>query len=330
MKNNIKLIVILALAALVFACESYDFEQEQYRNDVGLLSNSDLVYDRQTADLWSNGDTLFLVASLSGSQAPKQAVNVAIKEADSLFHAFNKSNYDIDESRFAKLLPKACYSLPEDEKQIAAGTFRTQFPVYLKNLDKLSPDTIYFLNFKIDSLRTTAYDEKKKEVLFRIYKQNEFASTRTNTSYTYTSSYVTPLEPGGVANRPTHQNRLFPLGQDSVRMLAGDENYGDYKDALDNINRMSIKVTVGGQTPYNPAAREVVITPYRTIDVVQLPPSGIYDNTYLINVISTPDGRSTYYKEFRLYYKYRLSSLHPYKEVKAILRMDYNPREELL
>ena len=105
---------------------------------------------------------------------------------------------------------------------------------------------------------------------------------------------------------------------------------GDYKTALSRINQMSIKINIGDKMTQNPLARFVTIEPYKTIDVVQMPPVDIYNNSYLINIISTPDGRSTYYKEFRLHYKYRLQSSQPYKEVKAILRMEYNPRADLL
>ena len=113
-------------------------------------------------------------------------------------------------------------------------------------------------------------------------------------------------------------------------MMAGDENLGEYKTALNRINERSIVVTIGKQTAMNPLAREVTITPYKSLDVVQLTPFEMYDNTFLINIISTPDGRRTYYKEFRLHYKYRLKSTDPYREVKAVLRMEYSPRAELL
>ncbi len=331
MKNSIKLVIAAILGLAFAACDSYDFEQEQYKNEVNLLSNSDLIYDRQVSKLQDGGDTIYIVAGLSGSQMSNKAFNVALKETDSLFNAYNKSNFDIETHRFAHILPMECYSFPELQMQIPVGQSQVKFPIYLKNLDKLSPDSIYFLNYKIDSLKTDGYNSKKKEVLLRIFKQNEFATTKTNTFYNYTSSYITTLSQNpGTPRRPTSSNQVFPLGTDSVRMLAGDQNFGDYKNALDNINRMSIKVTVGEKTPENPLARFVAIEPYRSIDVVQLPPSDMYNNTFIINIISTPDGRSTYYKEFRLHYKYRLNSTQPYQEVKGILRLEYNPRADLL
>lgn len=331
MKNVIKIAIVSFLGLTFAACSSYDFDQEQYRNEVNLLSNSDLVYDRQVAELKENGDTIFLVAGLSGSQLSTKPFKVGVEEADSLFNVYNKTNFDIDVTRFARWLPGECYTFPKMEMQIPAGESQVKFPIHLHNLERLSPDTTYFLNYKIDPLKTDAFNPRKKEVLLRIFVENDYATTRSNTFYNYTSSYITTLSiDAGVPKRPTSSNQVFPVGPNSVRMLAGDETFGDYKNALNNINRMSITVTIGEKTAKNPLARSVTIKPYKTIEVEQMPPFEVYDNTYLINIISTPDGRSTYYKEFRLHYKYRLQPTHPFKEVKAILRMEYNPRADLL
>lgn len=329
-KNLINAILVLAIIFTITSCDSYDFGQEQYKNELNLLSNSSLIYDRQVANISLNGDTIYLVAGLSGTNSSKSAFNVGIIEEDSLFHAYNKSNFDIDVTRFAKILPEECYTLETKQMQINPGEFQARFPIYLKNLELISPDSIYFLDYELDPSTTSAFNSKKSKVLLRIFKSNEFATTKSNTFYNYTSSYVTVMVEDGAVRRPTSSNQVFPLGHNSVRMLAGDESMGDYNTAKDRINARSIKVTVGDQTSYNPASRMVTIEPYNAIDVVQMPPIDMYDNTYQIHSVSTPDGRSTYYKEFRLHYKYRINATDPYKEVKGILRMEFNPRAELL
>ena len=330
MKKIFKIACLSLLAFTFVTCDTYDFEQEQYKNDISLLSNSNMIYDRQVADLNSDDDVIYMIATLSGSQASTESFNVAVVESDSLFNAFNKSNFDIDTARYAKMLPKECYTLESTEMTIPAGESQVKFPIHLKNLDILSPDSIYLLNYEIDSVKTQNYNNDKKHVLIRIYKQNDFTTTQKNTFYNYTSSYViTPGTPV-ITRRPTNANQVFPLGKNSVRMLAGDENMGEYKDALGRINNRSITVEIGDKTPQNPLARAVTILPYKNLDVVQLTPLGVYSNTFLINIISTPDGRNTYYKEFRLHYKYRLAETDRYKEVKAILRMEYNPRADEL
>lgn len=330
MRKIIKIACLSVLVVSFASCDTYDFEQEQYRNEVNLLSNTSMVYDRQVADLKSGGDTIYMIASLSGSQESTETFKVGVVESDSLFNAFNKSNFDIEVDRYARKLPQECFTLASTEMTIPSGDSKVKFPIYLQNLDILSPDSIYLLNYKIDSLKTKYYNDKKKEVLLRIYKENEFSTTERNTFYNYTSSYViTPGTPV-ITRRPTNANQVFPLSENSVRMLAGDESMGEYKTALERINDRSITIVVGDQIPQNPLARAVKIEPYKDIDVVQLTPLGVYNNTFLINIISTPDGRRTYYKEFRLHYKYRLNQNDRYKQVQAILRMEYNPRADQL
>lgn len=330
MKNILSIIFTFILILAFASCEEYDFEQEQYKNEVSLLSNSASLYDRQIAEIKSDGDIIYIVAALSGTNSSKETFKVGLIEEDSLFHAYNKSNFDIDATRFARMLPKECYELPELQMDIIPGTFQAKFPVLLKNLERLSPDTTYFLNYELDPENTSVFNPKKNKVLYRIFKKNDYATTKTNTFYNYTSSFVTTMVEGGVVRRPTSANQVFPIGEHSVRMLAGDEEMGDYITALTRINARSIVVNIENQTDYNSAAKHVTIESYKDIDVEQLPPSGIYDNTYLVNIISTPDGRSTYYKEFRLHYKYRINPTDAFKEVKGILRMEFNPRAELL
>ena len=329
-----KIVTIILCSALVVisGCDNYDFAQEQFRKEVNLLSNSSLVYDRQVAELQQGGDTLFVVASLSGSQASDESFTVALQNSDTLLRAYNKSNFDINKARFAKYLPEECYDFPTMEMTIPAGSSKAMFPVYLKNLDKISPDSIYFLEYKIDSLKTPDCNPKKRHVLLRIHKENYYASTQTATYYNYTSSTIIIPNTDGTSEvrRPTNSNRVFPVSENSVRLMAGDESFSDYTTALDIINKGSIILEMGEQLPENPLAKELTILPYKDIDVMQLTPIGEYDNTYLLNVIRTPDGRATYYKEFRLHYKYRLKSTDLYREVNAKLRYQFNPRVENL
>lgn len=338
MKKKFNIILCALVGTLISSCSEYDFGQEQYKNDISLLSNSNLVYDRQVATVEQERDTIYLVATVSGSQPSVGENRVALLESDSLFRAYNKSNFDIDKARFAKMLPAENYEFPNTEMQIPAGVSKVMFPVYLKNLEKISPDSLYFLNYKIDSLKTPNYNPNKRHVLLQIFKQNYYSTTKAATYYNYTSTTIVIPNPNGSAEvrRPTNANRVFPMGRNSVRLMAGDEDLGDYKAALDRINTKSIVLEMGDQLPENPLAKGLTIKPYvgdgatNPIDVVQLTPIGEYDNTFLLNAIRTPDGRATYYKEFRLHYKYRLQPTAPYREVNAKLRLEYNPRVENL
>lgn len=344
MNNKINKLLLLAVGITLFSCETYDFDQEQYKKESYLLQNSDGIYDRQCVDMdaetSTNGAVINLVVGISGSQLPTENMPVNIIHSDSLFKVFNKSNYDIDSTRFAKMLPEECYEEPTLNGVIKAGESQVKFPIKLKNLEKLSPDSIYLLNYKIDPASATPFNKKKKEVLLRVHWKNEFASTQTQVTYNYNSSTIVNLSNGETA-RPTNTLRAFPLTKNSVRMLAGNENYGDYKKAAPQIRQKSVVFTVGKQLETDPKKREVVVTPYNTneMEVVMLTPIGEYDNTFYLNeLIALGGGNSTYYKEFRVHYKYRLLNPQkdgtnkpgPFKEVKAKLRHQYNPRAEQL
>ena len=308
---------------------------------MGTFSNSSWrIYDRQVANVGQEKDTIYLVATVSGSQISPNTHHVALLESDSLLKAYNKSNFDIEKEKFAKLLPDECYDFPNKELDIQAGTSKVMFPIYLKNLERISPDSIYFLDYKIDPEKTPNYNPDKSHVLLRIYKENYYATTKTSTYYNYTSSTIVIPNPSGSpeVRRPTNANQVFPIGANSVRMMAGDEDLGDYKTARSRIVSKSIILEIGEQQPENPQARELTIRAHDRVndvevdpvDVVQLTPIDDYDNTFLLNAIRTPDGRATYYKEFRLHYKYRLESTAPYREVKAKLRYEFNPRVDNL
>ena len=150
-----------------------------------------------------------------------------------MLKAYNKSNFDIEKEKFAKLLPDECYDFPNKELDIQAGTSKVMFPIYLKNLERISPDSIYFLDYKIDPKKTPNYNPDKSHVLLRIYKENYYATTKTSTYYNYTSSTIVIPNPSGSpeVRRPTNANQVFPIGANSVRMMAGDEDLGDYKTA---------------------------------------------------------------------------------------------------
>ena len=80
-------IMLCTLIGVLSACNEYDFDQEQYRNEVGLLSNSSLIYDRQVANVGQEKDTIYLVATVSGSQISPNTHHVALLESDSLLKA---------------------------------------------------------------------------------------------------------------------------------------------------------------------------------------------------------------------------------------------------
>lgn len=324
-KKNLKKQLPLSclLLSTLVACNNYDFQQEFYKNEIGLLSKGSLmIYDRQVVDLTDENPTIAVVGNLSGSRNAKVDLPFAVVPNDSLFNRFNKTNFDIDTKRFAHILPEKCYDMPEKSGVIKAGERQGRIPIMLKNLGELSPDSTYFLNFKLDPENSAATNAKKSHVLIKLLVKNEFASTAQNTSYTYRNTVVATLSEGlNEARKLSSSVQLFPVGPRSVRMLAGDERWKEYKDALEIINERSIVLEVGEKDQRDGSSYKVTIKPYKTIEVVQMPALYEYPNTYRLVEDKLPGGRSEYYKEFRLHYKYRVKPENPFKEVKACFRL---------
>lgn len=343
----------IALAAVALSsCNNYDFDQNFYPHKVGLMAGTNRIYDRTTVELSAveTGDAnIKLVAQISGSQMADRDYHVTVAHDDSLFNAYNKSNFDIDSTRFAKLLPENCYEDPSLTGTVAAGTNKCTFDIKLKNLDQLSPDTTYFLDYRIASHDAEALatdnnnlGETLDHVLLKITWKNDWASTAESDNYQLVSTQVINTKTSSVT-RPTNTVRAFPTGARSVRFLAGDEKYDNYTKALHDIDVRSFVVTIGEQTVTNPSAYEVTLKPYKTdsLEIEELTPSGEYDNTFLYNELGgSASSNPTYYKEFRLHYRYRVMKETkkkdgtydpgPWKEVLCKMRYQYNPRADQL
>lgn len=348
-----KFLLGCALAALALSsCNNYDFDQNFYPHKVGLMAGTNRIYDRTTVKLSAveqGTASVKLVALLSGSQMPDRDYHVTVAHDDSLFNAYNKSNFDIDSTKFAKLLPEDCYEDVSLTGTIPSGSNKCYFDIKLKNLDKLSPDSTYFLDYKIvshdaEGLATDNNNlgEALDHVLIKVTYENDWASTATTMSYRLTSATVTDID-SKKDSRPTNDVRAFPLSANSVRFLAGDEKYDDYKTALHDINVRSMVITVGKQTATNPSAYYVTLTPYMkdSLEMEMLTPVEDYDNTFAYTTIGGGSAQvATYYKEFRLHYKYRVMkdkkdsqgnyTAGPWKEVKCKMRYQYNPRADEL
>ena len=101
--------------------------------------------------------------------------------------------------------------------------------------------------------------------------------------------------------------KYSPIGANSVRMMAGDEDLGDYKTARSRIVSKSIILEIGEQQPENPQARELTIRAHDRVndvevdpvDVVQLTQSMITTTHSCSNAIRTPTDVPLNYKEFR-------------------------------
>lgn len=327
--KHIYLIVCILIAYSFVRCSEgiFDFNQEQYKKTVYIMSNNTMIYDRMTADMDKAEDTLYVTVGVGGTQATTENIAFSIELADSLLNAYNKSNFDIDTASYAKFLPLDNYTLPSLDGTIKKGENTAVIPVYLKHLDKLSPDSVYFLDIKIAHIDKFEINKNKKESLFRIHWKNKWSNTKNLPVYSVMAQKWTenkiwsiPLndsiyQSNNDTSKISASPRIYPLTRNKVRVAAGSEKSGTLEEI--NSNSLILEITENNN---------VIIKPYKNIRVEQINGSIEFPNRYIDEKIVTPGGQSTYYKTFMLHYRYKTNTAgNKWIRLQERLRLQYNP-----
>jgi hypothetical protein len=152
----------------------------------------------------------------------------------------------------------------------------------------LSPDTIYFIPLAIKSVSCYEVNEEKRNFLYRVTIENEYAKQATVTYYT---------KKGSEKNQSTNAESVLsgtkvvqPLTGDKVRLFTGN-NTQNQTTTLADIRKFAIVVQVQ-------ADQSVDISPYGTIEVEKL--NDLDYNRYAVVKQDSRDLRT-----FFLYYRYR-------------------------
>ncbi len=340
-RNKIYVLAILLLSLGFAGCEKFDFGAEQYKNVVYLLSDVDEfnMYNRAIADLNNDVDTLFITIGLSGSVGAPNDIPVEITpyfvagrvdsviyeglDKERLFYKFNKSRYDIDYTKWANFLPEANYAfLPENivegstpgttklKATIKKGDSKVSIPVLVNNLHTLSPDSLYFLDYKITNTGGVEMNTDKEDALIPIYWKNDWTNSRNPLSYDMLGEQHnwrrgTQVPSPGSSRVITGSPILYPIGKNEIRMAAGIESIdaGDGKTKRQMIDANSIVLIVNDDNTID-------FRPYKDIQVEKVESDDIfYDenhtNRFFLETIKTSAGIPKHFKTFTLHYRYR-------------------------
>lgn len=294
MKKNISLLVSMILCSVI-ACKEDDYaSREYYRYVVYLLSEDDYnVYSESFA--FNDGETVtgYFSIGCGGSLANPESFTVELEPDTVLFDAYNKSNFDIDRSRYANLLDESRY-------QIAASV--VTFPAknkdqYVKvavtvNPDGLSPDSTYFIPIAIKNTSQYEINKEKSGLLFRVALENNYAEQLTDTYYQMRGNI---LNDAGEATGSISGTKLVrPLSKNAVRLYAGSQAQ-TVKSTVEEIARYSIVLTVGEDN-------RVQITSYGTIETEQLNGG---DTWNIYKEARANPGDTKIKKQFYLLYRFR-------------------------
>ena len=284
---------ILALAAACSACtDDALYEKEMYKNVVALISSDDYNIFEEAVALSPTGEeaTGYIAACTGGTHAPSKDMVIRLEEDPEALDYYNRSMYDVDETRYAKFLSPDKYTIEDYQIRISAGerTGRTMVKIQPEGL---SPDSTYFISLKAVDVSGVEINSEKNTILYQVLYKNAYATQEEEVYYSMT---------GLADDVPTSSNkRVFPLAYNSVRTTVGTEVF---ESDLDHIAQTAIVLEVD-------ADNQVTIKPYKDIEVTQI------DDIDYPNIFRVEELYGHTYNVFLLAYQYVLDGeTHTMKE----------------
>jgi hypothetical protein len=295
MKKYIYILICILIAGLTACNEENYSEKENYKYVVYLLSKENYnVYSEVYALNDGNEVTGYFSVGCGGSLSNPEEIIVNLEPDTILLKNYNKSNFDIDVSKYARLLPASKYRIETNQVIFPAANkdHYVKVAVTVKP-DGLSPDSTYFVPVAIKSVSRYEVNPEKYSLLFRVALQNYYAEQLTSTYYQLKGTVLDPIT-GDAIGTLSSTKLARPLTKNSIRIYAGNEVQTASSTVAD-IKKYSVVLTVD-------ANKKVQITPYGSIQVEQLDGGGAW-NTYEEAKVNAADLAVNKY--FYLYYRFR-------------------------
>ena len=296
-----KWLLILPFVGVLSSCSNGDefFKEERYKKEIYVVSDASQVFQAEYEMTKSDEAMKTLAFAVSGTNPIDRDVNIVVEKDEELLTEYNYNNYRDETDKYAHGLNEVDYILSSSSVTIKMGTeFKNQvgkLPITLKTsvLENLSVDSIYFIPFRIKEASPYEINEDKRNVLYRIYKKNQYASQRKNTFYS-SIGYI------GSAFF-TSTKVVQPLSYNKIRVYVGGQVYST-SDTKETINKNAMIITVNEDNT-------VTMSPYSTeggLKVTTLVPSDNPNDTsgsYGYRNVYNPDEQCFY-----LYYSYDIGN----------------------
>ena len=171
-----------------------------------------------------------------GSNSNEQDITVTLEPYPEMLDKYNSLNYNY-QSEYAKLLPADRYEIESYSVTLPAKSnyHYARLPIKVRPLG-LSPDSLYFIPLRIKSVSRYDVNEEKRDVLFRVAIENDYAEQLVPTYYVKSGSMTNPI------TVLSGTKLVQPLEKDKVRMFVGNEIYGS-TTTVEDIERLSINGT---------------------------------------------------------------------------------------
>jgi hypothetical protein len=265
----------------MLSCDNGErFGEEMYKNVFALISDNDNVYS--AVHSFENEISEGFVSIYCGGTRPvAEDVTIELEYDTLVVDAYNYRYYDLDSSRYSKMLDASHFDMLSFTATIKAGQPDpyVTFPLQIHTAG-ISPDSIYFIPLRIKRLsREYEINPEKVSVMYRPFMENRYAQTKVSTTYSSRGEKE--------GKEIVSTKKMYPLTATKSRITVDTQTgLTDNITDLNLIWRYAIILTVGDDNL-------VTLSPYGAIEVEPLgePDENRYEERD--------------FKRFYLHYRYR-------------------------
>jgi hypothetical protein len=326
------------------ACEEDFSKREFYEYLVYLLSKeTHNVYSVAHPFQQDGIETVgFFSIGCGGSLTNPDEFTVELELNNDLFHKFNRLTFDIDSSKFARLLPANRFRIEQwdhhKEPSMTVYFPKNNIDRYVKvrvhvSIEGLSPDSTYFIPLDIKNV-TNGFqtNPEKYNMLYRVDVKNYYASAVSRTLYTDRGKKLEVFNPNVVdvnqvvivhdsLGQVAETKAMKPLSLNSVRVMCGEEKEARLGNpTVNELIKGAMILTIDDDN-------NVKIAPYGTIQIDQmdgLQADGISKWNIFREESSGMEEWSWTIEYFYLRYRYRTQivgdNYTPWSYVQTVLR----------
>ncbi len=242
MNNHIiRTFVSLTGVCLLLSCCSKDYlKEEQYKKLVYTMGNTDNVFQVSLKMNQEDKSLAYLPVGLSGTTTDDEDIEVTFGYDDNSISKYNILNFGFHEEKYAKALDKKHYEIEKNIAVIKAGETVGTMEIQIHPCG-LSPDSIYFIPLKIDTVSKYGFNPERGNVLCQVMLENDYASQSEYTLYSSTGESSELQEPEGSTKMFSVTKLAMPTAYNQIRTTI--HGYADKRDP-EFIRNHSILITI--------------------------------------------------------------------------------------
>ena len=241
----LRVLVFILGIVIIEGCEAKFYDEEQYRKEIYIVSdNSNIFGQEYTFGEMSEG---WLSIYAGGTTPIEKDVEVELEHWPEVLRSYNRTTYGEAYANYAQELDEKNYTISDYTITLPADNEKpyVKSPIRV-NVSNIGPDDVYYIPLRIKSVSDYMISPEKREVLFRIYLKNDYATTKSTTYFTMDGTEQNFREADGVfteagdASVINATKSLVPVDEHSVRILPSTF----YSVAPAIISQRGIVVTV--------------------------------------------------------------------------------------